>query len=112
MFLCHSFPETLENEKCCFGVQSSIYGKNMCCQMIRNGHDSDWSGCRGRGGQILCINVPGLFTLDIMLPTLCLKMTVFSKKAWLKKIHIEKRWIKCSETRQQFSYYICTLGLQ
>ena len=85
--LYHLFPETLENEKCCFGVQSSIYGKNMCCQMIRNGNDSDWSGSRGGGGggQILRINVPGLFTLDIMLPTLCLKMSVFSKKGLAEK---------------------------
>ena len=39
----------------------------------------------GGEGQILCINVPGLFTLDIMLPTLCLKMTVFSKKGLAEK---------------------------
>ena len=37
------------------------------------------------GGQILHINVPGLFTLDIMLPTLCLKMSVSSKKGLADK---------------------------
>ena len=55
--------------------------------MIRNGNDSDWSGSGGGGGggQILRINVPGLFTLDIMFPTLCLKMSVFSKKGLAEK---------------------------
>ena len=49
-----------------------VFMAKTCCQMIRNGNDSDWSGSGGGGGggQILHINVPGLFTLDIMLPTL------------------------------------------
>ena len=62
-----------------------VFMAKTCCQMIRNGNDSDWSGSRGGGGQILRINVPGLFTLDIMLPTLCLKMSVFSKKGLAEK---------------------------
>ena len=73
------------------GDRVVFMANNMCCQMIRNGHDSDWSDFgagvgEGRGGgQILCINVPGLFTSDIMLPTLCLKMSVFSKKGLAEK---------------------------
>ena len=72
------------------GYRVVFMENNMCCQMIRNCHDSDWSdfgaGVGGRGGgQILCINVPGLFTSDIMLPTLCLKMSVFSKKGLAEK---------------------------